>query len=59
VLELYSLGIRCRYPPGSMAIFSSNVILHGVSESMRERVCIAGYTRPALHCSAGVGAADW
>lgn len=59
VLELYSLGIRCRYPPGSMAIFSGNSILHGVSESVEERICIAGYTRPPVHRSVQLGAADW
>jgi hypothetical protein len=59
VLELYSLGIRCWYPPGSMAIFSRNSILHGVSESVEERICIAGYTRPPVHRSVGLGATDW
>jgi len=59
VLELYSLGIRCRYPPGSMAIFSGNAILHGVSDSIEERICIAGYTRPPVHCSVDLGTADW
>jgi hypothetical protein len=59
VLELYSLGIRCRYPPGSMAIFSGNTLLHGVSESVEERICIAGYTRPPVHRRVNLGAADW
>jgi hypothetical protein len=59
VLELYSLGIRCRYPSGSMAIFSGHTILHGVSNSVTERVCIAGYSRPALLRSTKLGAPNW
>ena len=59
VLELYSLGIRCRYPSGSMAIFSGHTILHGVSDSVTERVCIAGYSRPAVLRSTKLGAPKW
>lgn len=59
VLDLVTLGIRCRYSSGSAAVFSGNVILHGVSESVNDRVCIAGYTCPAVHCSVGVGATTW
>ena len=59
VLELYSLGIRCRYPSGSMAIFSGHTILHGVSNSVEERVCIAGYSRPALLRSTQLGTPNW
>jgi hypothetical protein len=59
VLELYSLGIRCRYPSGSMAIFSGHTILHGVSESVTDRVCIAGYSRPALLLSSRLGTPNW
>jgi hypothetical protein len=59
VLELYSLGIQCRYPPGSMAIFSGNTILHIISESNKEWICIAGYTRLPVHCSMGLGTTDW
>lgn len=59
VLDLVSLGIRCKYSSGSAAVFSGNVILHGVSDSVNDRVCIAGYTRPAVHCSVGLGAANW
>jgi hypothetical protein len=59
VLDLVTLGIRCRYSSGSAAVFSGNVILHGASESLSDRVCIAGYTRPAVHCSVGVGATTW
>jgi hypothetical protein len=59
VLELVTLGIRCRYSSGSVAVFSGNVILHAVSESVNDRVCIAGYTRPAVHCSVGLGATSW
>jgi hypothetical protein len=59
VLELYSLGIRCRYPSGSMAIFSGHTILHGVSDSVKERVCIAGYSRPAVLRSTSLGTPNW
>jgi len=59
VLELSSLSIQCRYSLGSVAVFSGNAILHGASTSDNERVCIAGYSRPAIHVNVGVGATGW
>ena len=59
VLELPTVGIRCRYGPGSVAVFSGNLVLHGVSACKGERLCIAGYHRPALHHAVNVGATDW
>ena len=48
VLELPGLGIRAQYASGTMALFSGNTHLHGVSKSNAERVCFAAYVRKSV-----------
>ena len=55
-LDLWSLGVRCKYDSGSCALFSGRIIIHGVSESQNDRVCVAMYMKDNLHERAGVEA---
>lgn len=48
VLELPGIGVRLQYTSGTMALFSGNTHLHGVSASKCERVCFAAYARPSV-----------
>lgn len=48
VLELPGLGVRFRYCSGTIALFSGNTHLHGVSASRSERVCFAAYVRSSV-----------
>ena len=59
VMEIASLSIRCKWPSGSVCMFSGRSLLHGVSESDWERLCIACYMRqPVLHAM-GVSHPEW
>lgn len=48
VLELPGVGVRFQYTSGTIAIFSGNTHLHGVSPSLLERACFAAYVRPSV-----------
>ena len=49
VLELPGIGVRFRHASGTMALFSGNTHLHGVSRSTTERVCFAAYVHSSVH----------
>ena len=59
VLELASYGVRARWNSGSVAAFCGCKVLHGVSRTSAERLCIACYMKDAVHERAGVMRPGW
>ena len=59
VLELPTVGVRLKYPPGTLVALSGRVLRHGASEVDGDRLCLAWYMRSSVHRRMDVSPSTW
>lgn len=50
-MDLKGLGVCCQYSSGTTLTFSGHMHIHGVPDSLKDRICIAIYARRSVHAA--------